>query len=466
MSTALPTILAALDRRIEEMAQACTRCGRCVEVCPMPAAISAGSDAFTPQPVATIEGVLSLLRDGDGDGNDDAARWARACSGTGTCIQACPEDLNPRFMLAMARRALQGREPARERRARGREAFQKMSRGVRVLSRLQLPPALIERLSPSSHPQSEEPPELVFYTGCNLLKTPHIGLLCLDVLDRLGVRYEVHGGAASCCGILPMREGDDGNGLRQGVRTLDRLAASGASQVLSWCPTCQIKFEETTLPALSGREQLVALDGIARPASPSQLDLTMFPVFLAARLAALRPHLRIPVHKRVALHAHPGAAGVTEAVTALLAAVPGVELVDLHLPSIGYSLNSLAAVPRQRAALLARELAAAEAAGVTTLADLYHSDHRELGAHEQQWPFEIVNFMEILGESMGLHREDGFKRLKLMGDVDAILHDSADMIALHGLDLDEVREVVLSDMLGERMLPVDRATHTAFVEDA
>ena len=42
-------------------------------------------------------------------------------------------------------------------------------------------------MSAPSHPTRSQPPEVVFYTGCNLLKTPHIGLLCLDTLDRLGV---------------------------------------------------------------------------------------------------------------------------------------------------------------------------------------------------------------------------------------------------------------------------------------
>lgn len=425
----------------------------------MPDAVAAETGQPRDATGDTIGGVLDLLR-GE-HGNDAGARWARACSGTGSCIEACPESLNPRFMLAMARRALHHREARVSRRDRGRAQFRRMSRGVRVLSRLQLEPELLERLSPSSHPRTELPPEMVFYTGCNLLKTPHIGLLCLDVLDRLDVHYEVHGGAASCCGILPAREGDDRNALRQGLRTVDRLAAAGAPTVVSWCPTCQIQFEETTLPVRIGTSQPVRFDGVD-PAAP--FELTMFPVFLASRLEALRPLLRRPVHRRVAVHAHPGANGVTEAVHTLLRAIPGLELVDLELPAIGYTLNALNAIPRQRNAMLARELAAAEAAGVTTLANLYHSDHRELSAHQREWPFDIVNYMELLGESMGLTHEDGFKRMKTMGDVDAILRDGARMAELNGLDLEEVREVVLQDLLGEQMLPVPRSAHATYLD--
>jgi hypothetical protein len=39
-----------------------------------------------------------------------------------------------------------------------------------------------------------------------------------------------------------------------------------------------------------------------------------------------------------------------------------------------------------------------------------------------------------------------------MQDADAILLDSAAMIETNGLDLDEVRDVILRDMLGEQAL--------------
>jgi heterodisulfide reductase subunit D len=439
------SFLRSLDARVADILDACTRCGRCVEVCPMPG--PAGIDASKPEAVAA--GVLDILRNGEGP--EASAQWATACSGSGHCISACNDGINPRFMLAMARRALKKREPPDARREKGKDGFKAMSRGVRVLSRLQLPAELLERLSPSSHPEQAEPPELVFYTGCNMLKTPHIGLLCLDVLDRLGVSYEVYGGPANCCGILQMRPGDDANSGRQSYTTIERFAATKTAEVLSWCPTCQIQFDEVVLPSHA--------DGGA-PA----FDMTMFAVYLARRLDDLRPHFVHPVNKRVGLHEHPGAPGVADAVKRLFAAIPGLEFVDLALPRLGYTLNSLSTVPEHRRALLAQELKAAEQAGVTTLAGIYHSDHRELCSHESRWSFEIVNFMELVGESMGIRREDSFKRLKLMQDVDAVLADAKDMIAQHGLNPEEVREVVLKDMLGEQILPTDRRAHAAYLD--
>ncbi len=161
-----------------------------------------------------------------------------------------------------------------------------------------------------------------------------------------------------------------------------------------------------------------------------------------------------PVNKRVGLHEHSGAMGVTEAVIALLKAIPGLEYVDLEQPRIGYMCTALKGAPDTRRDWHEAQLEAAARAGVTTLAGVYHACHRDLCAHEKDWPFEVVNFMELIGESMGLRRPDIFKRLKMLQNVDAIMAESAARIAEYRLDENEVRDVVLQDVLGEQSLPL------------
>ena len=51
--------------------------------------------------------------------------------------------------------------------------------------------------------------------------------------------------------------------------------------------------------------------------------------------------------------------------------------------------------------------------------------------------------------------------MKLMQDADAIMAEAADLIETHGLDPEEVRDVILSDIFGERKLPTDRSLHPA-----
>ena len=411
----------ALQRQTAAVLDQCTACGACVEACPMPG--PAGIDASAPGALAG--GVLTILRGGT---HADAARWASVCSGSGHCISACPEGVNPRLMLALARVAETSRRDPAVRRKAGFAGFGVMTAGVRVLSRLQLPPDLLARFQPE---EPAEPADVVFYTGCNLMKTPHIALLCLDIMDALGVRYRVMGGPSHCCGVQQFRAGDLPTAGRIASRTIERLSAA-APRALAWCPTCQIQLGE-----------------IAAPAMGADLAMAPFVLFLAERLDALRPLLRLPVRKRVGLHEHPGVPGISEAATAILRAVPGLDLVELEQPRVGYMCNALNPLPAFKRQVHQAQFEAAAAAGVTTLAGIYHACHRDLCSHERDWPFEVVNFLELVGESMGLVRSDLFKRLKLMQDVDAILAETAPLIATNGLDLEEARAIVLSEMLGQ-----------------
>jgi Fe-S oxidoreductase len=310
-----------------------------------------------------------------------------------------------------------------------------MTKGVRVLSRMQLPPELLSRFR-ADDAEDDTQPDVVFYTGCNLLKTPHIALLCFDIMEALGVRYRVMGGPSHCCGVLQFRAGDVATAGRVAYRTIERLAGAVGGRALTWCPTCQVQLGEIAAPG--------KID--------TQLDLQPFLLFLVARLEALRPLMVHRVEKRVGLHEHPGIAGVSEAARAILEAIPGLEFIDLAQPRVGYMCNTLNPLPAFKAEVHRTQLQAAADAGVTTLAGIYHNCHRELCSHERDWPFEVVNFLELVGESMGLTRPDLFKRLKLMQDVDAVLADSADMLAMNHVDLDEARKVVLTDMLGEQAL--------------
>src|SRR3984885_8512808 len=203
------TFESALQGRIDDMADACTRCGKCVEVCPV-----TGPGGVKADPVDVITGIIDILKTGDGP--EASRKWASACVLSGECIRACDYGVNPRFMLNMARvRMAQHDLAPTEQRRGGVEGFRKVAREVQHISQMQLSDAVLVRLGQkpggsNSHPESkdEEPPDFVFHTGCNVLKTPHIALLALDIMDTLGVTYKVMGGPTHCCGVVQMRTGD------------------------------------------------------------------------------------------------------------------------------------------------------------------------------------------------------------------------------------------------------------------
>src|ERR1700687_2945512 len=95
------TFEAALAGRVEDILDACTRCGKCFEVCP----ITEAAKIADASAVAVLDGVMDILRTGDGPAA--SRQWASACVSSGECIKACDYGVNPRFMLNVARVALE-----------------------------------------------------------------------------------------------------------------------------------------------------------------------------------------------------------------------------------------------------------------------------------------------------------------------------------------------------------------------
>ncbi len=419
----------ALDLRVtEEILDRCTLCGKCAQVCPMPG--PAGLDATGEEASAElVSGILDRLR--GGDGTPESLQWAEVCTGSGHCIEACPEAVNPRFMLAMTRLSKRRESSAQTTRANGRNSFGFMSNGVRALLRLQLPAGILDRVNPPNRTQGSatRDPEVVYYTGCNMLRTPHIGLLCLEIMDAMDVPYEVMGGPGQCCGIFQFREGDTETAEKISNRTMNNFAATKAPEVLAWCPSCVVQFGDINFPTFERAE-----------AKPAPFSMLAFYVWLAGRLDTLKPLMTKPVKRRIALVERPGVPGARDAAIEIAKAIPGVEYV--HLPEVqrvGISSNYLTLLPDFKDKLMQEEFDACVEAGVDTLATIFHPCHRETCHLGEGKPFEIVNLMELVGESIGIEVEDIFKKLKIMGDVDAILADCADMIDEHDLNIDALR---------------------------
>ena len=435
--------LDAVRKRVDETLDACTGCGKCVVACPM--VEPAGLDKTNASEI--VNGTLDLLAGGPGIA--DAERWAEVCTNSGKCIPACEYGVNPRFMVNMARvaaKAKLGRDAVR------RDAhlyFSTMNRGTRVISRLQLSPEVLERLSPPlrAAEQYTKAVDIVFYTGCNIPKTPHIALLVLEVLDALGVTYEVMGGVATCCGIQQFKKGDALTAGRVGYNTIERLARPGAARVISWCPSCQIQIGEVALPAY--KESFGA----------APFDMNPIAEFFAERLDDLRPLFVHPVNKRVALQERSALPEVMIAVKKVLAAIPGLEVVELDVPVVSTQASHLSVLPKFKAELREREFRAASEAGVTTFASIFHGCHRELVKFQPNVSFELINFMELIGQAMGIHIPDLYKRLQMLGDIDAIIADTADLIAAHGLELDAVRDALVQDMYGAKPTRRDEHVH-------
>jgi heterodisulfide reductase subunit D len=425
----------ALNARMQDVASACVGCGKCFEVCPMKEPI--GLSEADPKEV--VGGVVDLIR--GGVGNEAAQRWAGACSSSGLCRDACDYGVDPLFLVKMANYAnIRSRDGDAVRR-NGASSSRAVAKSLRILSRLQLDRNAVARLRPEFKSAGDEPkPDIAFYIGCNVGKTPHIVLLCLEILEAMGFSYEIIGGSSACCGINHFRAGDGETAGRAGLAVLSQIEAKQATINVSWCPSCQAQFEDVILPAhrlMTGR---------------NEIGLTPFFVFLERKLDKLKPRLKYNIRKRVAINERPGRPDVVHAVERLLCEISGIELVHLDVPRAGLMSTYLTVAPKFKERLRVAEFEAAGRANVTTLATIFHGCHRELCKFENGVSFEIVNVVEIIGESIGVRVEDTYKQLALADSVDEALQHCGPLLAEHGLNADEARDALVASLLAAKPL--------------
>src|SRR5262249_37472123 len=163
----------------------------------------------------------------------------------------------------------------------------------------------------------------------------------------------------------------------------------------------------------------VSLPNYAAQFGEKPFDLNPFFVFLGDRADALKAMMVKRVEKRVALHERPVFPQTMEAVRRLASVIPRLELLELGVPRVGGQANAISP-PQFKRELIEREFRLASEAEVDVLATIYHADHREICDAATGKSFEIVNFMELLGEGLGIASDDAYKRLKQIKDIDDI----------------------------------------------
>ncbi len=443
----MSTYAERLEELVAEAADRCTSCGKCFEVCPTAREI--GLDAGDAK--ARVGDLLSLTREG-GPATDGLSKWLNACDGSARCSDACPEGINVRQWVTIAKlKALQAGRPTDVGATNAANRFRHMAQAVRLLASMQLPSETLKRILA---PAEKRTAEVLFYTGCNVLRTPHIVLNVMDILDGLGLDFDVVGGTAHCCGVYQFQEADLATYERIGHRTFERFGQSGAAKVLTWCPTCTKNFGE-----------------LEEAANPPSFDLGHVSEFLAANLDELRKHFVANLTgRRVVIHEHLGIGATVESMRKLLGAVPNLELLEIAQDSgFSYACGGQAAKFKNREQEIHRKLAqGAVAAGADTIVTMYHSCHRALSGAEAVYPsLRVVNFTDVIAEAMGRGGHPDYYRLyKTGGAMDEAVAAAAKFLANNGVKVDKNSiESLTADIFNETGLDGGReAFAKAFTE--
>ena len=406
-----------LEALAAEAADRCTGCGKCFEVCPT--AREVGLDAGEAK--TRVGELIGLTRAG-GIAAEPLSKWLNACDGSARCSDACPEKINVRQWVTIAKlKALEAGRPREVGSTNAANRFRHMAQAVRLLASMQLPSETLKKIVA---PAEKRTADVLFYTGCNVLRTPHIVLNVMDILDALELDFDVVGGAAHCCGVYQFQEADLPTYERIGHRTFQRFGQSGASKVLTWCPTCTKNFDE-----------------LEKDVEAPSFDLGHVSEFLAASVDALKTRFKPGQPKRrVVIHEHLGIGATLSSVRKLLAAVPNLELVELPQNSgFSYACGGQAAKFKEREAAIHRALAeGAVAAGADTVVTMYHSCHRALAGAEAIYPLKVVNFTDVIAEALGRGgHPDYYQLYKQGGAMDEAVAAARKFLQGNGVKIDE-----------------------------
>lgn len=215
---------------------ACTRCGRCDDVCP--AVADQTETAFSPAEI-----MKRLQQTNHRNSPVPLTELAKefevdACTTCGHCEEVCPVGLEPITTVLQLRRSLayEGEfEPGHN------DALRRLASDAVIWDAERNPPIAIQGSVPWPPDPAAEPPELIYWLGCSGRHEPRsqqIANTVAGLLNRAGVSWTCAGDAETCTGDPARRMGDEGLFQRQAQKVIELLKQARTNTVLVNCPHC------------------------------------------------------------------------------------------------------------------------------------------------------------------------------------------------------------------------------------
>jgi len=420
MTTKYSNLAEYFDYRGRRFAERCTKCGECLQACPV-FPLTKFADRG---PQAVIEKLTELLK--GGDVSEEAYDMVFSCNGAcGMCVKACPEGLMlyAAFMPAIAKIISAGKEPPPL-------SYQLMP-GHRysfpnVFSALQIKPS--EERWIKKAPANPEPVDVVFFTGCVPAGIPHTLLEIVGILERMGVNFVTLAGDAVCCGSGPMLWGDLEASQSMSRHFVSTLAAFRPKKVVFFCHGCY----------------MVCL-GILPRFMSIPFESCELSQFLVENLDRIPFTQRI--NKVVTLHDSCSVArlGMFDPPRKLLQAIPGITLVEMeHSKENALCCGGLTNITRPEITEPIRRapLKEAKATGADILATICTGCQESFAPLEHQYPFQVRSYISLIAEAVGVQYEDRFKKYMGLGDVTKVLAEARDYIDASDFSPEEMKRIL------------------------
>jgi Fe-S oxidoreductase len=402
----------------DEILAGCDLCGACLEACPR----YQFPESSLKYPLEDLKRYHALWR--SGRPVEGMYGLIHTCTGCAFCRDACPMGFNVydcyhHYSKYLAWKGGMPPQTAMEPRMphiRGNIAA--------VLSAMQMRPDQVRWHwdLDSNTPRKE----VLLFIGCITHSHPDKILTLLDVFDRMGVDYLPLGGGLICCGGTFIASGLEEEATKRARDMVAKFNAYAARDVVFWCANCarhcQGFISKITNPAF---EAVHASTFIAR-----NLD----------RLQFTHPvELKVNVHDSCVL----GRSGLRDyrSTRAIFEAIPGVQAVE-HSEPREKSPCCAAGKGPMNLAMRRRLYDLVEGTGADLMATVCNTCTMTMGFEDSQLPFEITNFITVLGRALGIRHEERLKRFSQLGSLDRLIEESRQYFQAHGYSDQEVRDRV------------------------
>lgn len=409
-----------LEQQKKEFIKRCTLCGKCIQECQIhPYWRFADED-----PVELQKSRIDFLKGGEFSQTVYDMVWD--CMDCGYCADICPEGLDPTDIVALIKVELRRRgHPLPD----GLLNVGKWSvlpdvpcNYYEVLSSLLLNPSQTRWLT--KVPDSPEHADVVYFLGCGLHIRPDLLFTSLDILDRMDLNYVALGGIAFCCGTIYNVAGRAAEAEKHYNRLVDAISAFTPETVVTFCPGCS---------AVLGAEPQLFSDPQFRHIHISTL--------IGENVDRLK--FEKPIEKVVTIHdpcALRQTIGEFEGARKVLKAIPGIQLVEMEHWGKNTICCGSGSVDSEAGKKVGRcRMEEAKKAGADVLVTICVGCDEMYQSLAQDYPFEVMNLMTLVGRALGIEYEDKMSKYSEWGDVDRIIEDARTNIEASKFPEQEIR---------------------------
>ena len=418
------SLMQYLEEERNRIIENCTSCGQCINKCP----IVEHTDLQSASAPEVQRKVLDFLK--NGTAHEEVYLKAFACMVCYRCVKrSCPKGLNPMLINEIAKWDYRRKQlkPIPYTDPKDQYATQ------RVLASIQVSAEDYQRIFSPSEKKSAR---YVFFPGCNVYLQPEKVLGALDVMDLIGEDYAFVPGLDYCCGNVHLESGAVEKGQDASQEFIAKIRSYNPETVVFWCPTCQCRFDAT----LSKVSEL-------------PFKMISFPQFLTQHIDKLP--FKMPIDKTVTLHE---ACKTTymgldpTSIREVLRSIPGIDLVEMSRHGENTACCGSSAMdffPESMAVVRGQRLQEAAETKADALIDICQTCHNIFAKEEPNYPYEITNYISLIAESLGIAREDKFKKYKQWGDAGKILADADEFVGQSSYSRDKIIEVLKKSIAPE-----------------